>query len=87
MTLTTQIEIIDESGEYDCFDAELTGNPVIANDSYDDAYGMVKFDDYFEMDGDITWRRKDYSELQNVQIADYIAANQEAIEELFYNEF
>ena len=87
MTLTTQIEFIDQSGEYDCFDCELTAYPVIANDSYSDAYGVVKYDDHFEMDGDFTWRRKDYTDLQNVQIADYIAANQEAIEELFYNEF
>ena len=87
MTITTQIEFIDESGEYDCFDAELTGNPVMVDYSYDDEYGTVKEPTVFELDGDIVWRKKDYTELQNVQIADYIAANLKSIEELFYSEF
>ena len=86
-TITTQIEFIDETGEYDCFDAELTGNPIIQDDTYSDEYGVVAGPVYFVLDGEPTWRRKDYTELQNVQIADYIAANQKAIEELFFNEY
>ena len=87
MTITTQIEFIDEFGEYDCFDAELTAWPVMVDESYDDAYGTVVIPPYFAIEDEITWRRKDYTELQNVQIADYIAANQKNIEDLFFNEF
>ena len=87
MIIETQIEFIDDQGELDCFDCELSGNPVIQDDSYDDEYGTVKIEKYFTMDGDITWKRKNYTDLQNCQIADYLKANQKGIEELFYNAF
>jgi len=87
MIITTQIEFMDTEGDFDCFDAELEGNPVMQDDSYSDEYGLVKIEPYFVLDGDVTWKRKDYTDLQNCQIADYIKANTKAIEELFFNAF
>ncbi len=87
MIITTQIEFIDDEQELDCFDAELEGNPVIADDSYDDEFGTVVVPPYFTLDGDVTWKRKNYTDLQNAQIADYIKANTKSIEELFFNAF
>ena len=87
MTITTQIEFIDNEGDWDCFDVELEGNPVIEDDSYDDEFGTVVKPPYFMMDGDVTWRRKDYTDIQNAQIADYLKANEKAINDLFFDEF
>ena len=87
MIIETIIEFIDNEGELDYFDVELEGNPVLEENDYSDEYGLVEVEATMIMDGEITWRRKDYTDLQNAQIADYLKANEKAVNQLFFDEF
>lgn len=74
-----ELEIII-NGDYYYIDVEIDFTYTIENDSFDHAFGTERYPDYPKVDN-YEWDKKQYSELENEAIENWIINNEELLTE------
>ena len=87
MTKKIDIEYPAENGDIDWVEVYFEAEPEWENDSYDDEYGTVSFDDYPILSEDAKWDESLYTKKENEIITEWYKKNWKQVEDIFCKQF